>query len=129
MKDVNLKRGFMGTALFQKIVDELGEFPTKIKKIKIGNHGEPTLHPDLAECIEYATKSEVADVVELFTNGSKLNPLLNSKIVESGLQRINISLEGLNDERQASNRRKPGFQRYCSWSRRSLSPKNMAESN
>lgn len=99
MKDVSLKRGFMETALFQKIVDELGDFPTKIKKIKIGNHGEPTLHPDLSECIEYATKSEVADVVELFTNGSKLNPLLNSKIIQSGLQRINISLEGLSDER------------------------------
>ena len=99
MKDVDLKRGFMQTDLFRKIVDELRAFPDKLKKIKIGNHGEPTLHPQLAECIKYAAESKAAEIVELFTNGSKLNADLNKKIVESGLQRINISLEGLSDER------------------------------
>jgi radical SAM protein with 4Fe4S-binding SPASM domain len=99
MKAVGLKRGFMPIEMFKKIVDDLRDFPDKIKKIKIGNHGEPTLHPNCAEVIEYARSSETADVVEMFTNGSKLTTLLNKDIVSAGLQRINISLEGLSDER------------------------------
>ena len=38
-------------------------------------------------------------MIEVFTNGSKLGPKLNKELVDSGLQRINISLEGLSSER------------------------------
>lgn len=99
MKEAGLKRGMMPYELFTKIVDDLQEFPDPIKKIKIGNHGEPTLHPDLPKMIDYARKSNKAEIVELFTNGSKLEPLLNRQLIDAGLQRINISLEGLSDER------------------------------
>ena len=93
MKDVGLKRGFMDLDLFKKIVDDFNEFPDKIKKIKIGNHGEPTLNPQVIEMVDYARKSNSADIIEMFTNGSKLTPELNEGLVKSGLQRINISLD------------------------------------
>ena len=99
MKEVGLKRGFMDKELFFKIVDDMKEFPDTIKKIKIGNHGEPTMHPDLPEMVKYARESGTADIIEIFTNGSKLEPTLNQGLVDGGLQRINISLEGLSDER------------------------------
>jgi len=99
MKDVGLKRDFMKVELFKKIVDDLAEFDEKLKKIKIGNHGEPTLHPDLPKMIAYAHQKDVAETIELFTNASKLNPELNKAIVDAGMQRINISLEGLTSER------------------------------
>ena len=99
MKKVGLDRGFMSKETFFKIIDDFKAFPSKIKKIKIGNHGEPTLHPNLGEFVKYAKNSNTADIIEMFTNGSKLDPELNKKLVEGGLQRINISLEGLSDER------------------------------
>jgi len=99
MKQADLKRGMMPVDLFKKIVDDLGEFDDKLKKIKIGNHGEPTLHPDLPQMIAYARNKDVADTIELFTNASKLTPELNQAIADAGLQRINISLEGLTSER------------------------------
>jgi len=99
MKDVGLKRGFMEFSMFKKIVDEFSDFPEKIKKIKIGNHGEPTLHSEVVKMVDYASKSGSADIIEMFTNGSKLTPELNEGFVRAGLQRINISLEGLSDER------------------------------
>jgi len=99
MKQVGLKRGKMSLELFKKIVDDLTEFPEKVKKIKIGNHGEPTLHKDLPEMIAYANKMEVAEIIEVFTNGSKLEPGLNQALIDAGLQRINVSVEGLSDER------------------------------
>ena len=98
-KDKNFPHGMMSEDLFKKTVDQLKEFPDKIKKIKIGNHGEPTMHSKLPEFIKYARDSGTAEVIEVFTNGSKLNPELNRKLVDSGLQRINISLEGLSEER------------------------------
>jgi radical SAM protein with 4Fe4S-binding SPASM domain len=99
MKEANLQRGFMPVDLFKKIVDDLAEFDEKLKKIKIGNHGEPTMHPDLPEMVAYARQKDVAEVIELFTNASKLNPQLNQAIINAGMQRINISLEGLTSER------------------------------
>jgi len=99
MKDANLHLGLMDMKLFSKIVDDLKEFDEPLKKVKIGNHGEPTLHHDLAKMIKYVKDAEVADIIEIFTNGTKLEPELNLAIVAAGLDRINISLEGLNNER------------------------------
>jgi len=99
MKAVNLKRGFMPIQLFKKICDDLRDFPDKLKKIKIGNHGEPTLHPNVVDAVAYARDFGNSEIVEMFTNGSKLEPELNRGLVVAGLQRINISLEGLSDER------------------------------
>ena len=98
-KEKDFPHGMMKMDLFKKTVDDLKDFPDRIKKIKIGNHGEPTMHPDLPKHIKYARDSNVADIIEVFTNGSKLNPKLNRELVDAGLQRINISLEGLSSER------------------------------
>lgn len=99
MKKSGLKRGFMDVSLFEKIIDDMKEFPDQVKKIKIGNHGEPTLHPEVAKLVAIARRSGRAEIVEMFTNGSKLEPVLNKQLIDAGLQRINISLEGLSDER------------------------------
>lgn len=98
MKDANIKWGLMSWEIFKSTVDDLRSFPDRIKKVKIGNHGEPTLHPELPRMIRYICDSDVCDTVELFTNGSKLCPELNQQLVSSGLQRLNISVEGLTEE-------------------------------
>ena len=98
LKEKGIKLGLMDVTLFKKIVDDLTEFEDKIRKIKIGNHGEPTLHSNLPEMIAYASSANVAEEIEMFTHGSKLNPELNLAIVEAGLTRINISVEGLTEE-------------------------------
>jgi len=98
MKESGVEWGMMDTSIFKSCVDDLKKFPTKVKKIKIGNHGEPTLHPDLPEMIKYARDANVAEIVEIFTNGSRLNPKLNQDLVDAGLQRMNISVEGLTAE-------------------------------
>ena len=99
MKAANLKRGMMPMELFTKIVDELAQFPDQLKKVKIGNHGEPTLHPELPEMMAYLNSKKITRTIELFTNGSKLSPELNQGMIDAGLQRINISLEGLTSRR------------------------------
>jgi uncharacterized Fe-S cluster-containing radical SAM superfamily protein len=93
--DNNIKKGIIKDDLFLKIAKELMQFPEPIKKIKIGLHGEPTLHPYLPSMIFYFYAHKIAKIVEVFTNGSLLNPVLNKQLISAGLDRINISVEGL----------------------------------
>jgi radical SAM protein with 4Fe4S-binding SPASM domain len=94
-----LKRGLMEVSLFDKIVHDLAAFPDKIRKVKIGLHGEPTLHPGLTTMIRHLESHAVTDVIELFTNAALLKPELNVALIDSGVDRINISLEGLTREK------------------------------
>ncbi len=94
-----LSKGFISYNLFAKIINDLTRFPEKIKKVKIGLHGEPTLHPDLIGMILYIKSNNITNTIELFTNGSLLNERLNYGLIGAGLDRINISVEGL-DSRQ-----------------------------
>ena len=95
MKEKGYKYGSMTLDLFRKITEDLKQFPRKMRKVKIGLHGEPTLHPQLPDMIRYMKEQEVTEVIELFTNGSLLNPALNRALIAAGLTRINFSIEGL----------------------------------
>lgn len=97
-KGLNYKKGFMSMELYKKIVDDICGFPDKLRMLRIAQHGEPLLHPELPEMIRYAKEKGVSDFIEIVTNGSKLNPQLNTKLVESGLDRIRISIEAVSAE-------------------------------
>jgi MoaA/NifB/PqqE/SkfB family radical SAM enzyme len=99
MKKKGYKYGFMDLDLFKKIADDLAQFKHKIRKVKIGLHGEPLLHPELPKMISYMKSKNITKVIELFTNGSLLNSELNKKIIDAGLNRINISVEGLTSKK------------------------------
>lgn len=99
MKKKGYKYGSMSFYLFKKITDDLTKFKHKMRKVKIGLHGEPTLHPELPKMIKYMKSKNVTKIIELFTNGSLLNPKLNKEIIDAGLDRVNISVEGLTAEK------------------------------
>ncbi len=99
MKSKGYKYGFMSLDLFKKITDDLTQFKHKIRKVKIGLHGEPTLHPELPKMISYMKSKNVTEIIELFTNASLLNPKLNKEIIDAGLDRVNMSIEGLTSEK------------------------------
>jgi MoaA/NifB/PqqE/SkfB family radical SAM enzyme len=99
MKEKGYKYGSMTLELFKKITDDLKQFPRKMRKVKIGLHGEPTLHPQLPDMIRYMKDQDVTEVIELFTNGSLLNSALNRTLISAGLTRVNFSIEGLTAEK------------------------------
>ena len=99
IKKKGLKLGKMDMSLFRKIVEDLTAFPDRIRKVKLGLHGEPTMHPRLPDMIRYLKSKDVTDVIELFTNGALLSPDLNKAVVDAGLNRINISVEALTAEK------------------------------
>lgn len=91
--------GRMDFALFEKILEDLKSFPQKVKKIRLFEFGEPLLHPHLPEMIRAIWKADVAEYVEITTNGSLLHPDLNLALVEAGVSRINVSVNGVTEEK------------------------------
>ncbi len=99
LKDSFTPGGLMSFAGFRKIVDDLKEFPDKIKLINMWKDGEPLLNPDYADMCRYLVESGVAEKVKIRTNGSLLNPEWNRKLTESGVSEIGISVEAVTEEK------------------------------
>lgn len=91
-------QGIMKLPLFQKIIDDLGEFSKPIKVLRMYKDGEPLLNKNLAEMIRYAKSSGRIEYIDTTTNGSLMTPERMGPILEAGLDKINISVDGMNRE-------------------------------
>lgn len=89
---------FMDFDLFKKCVDDMTNFPHKIKVLRFVGIGEPLLHKNISEMIHYAVSKNVADTVELLTNGLLLTPLMSDALIAAGLSRLVVSLQGTTKE-------------------------------
>lgn len=94
---LNFKKQMMDLSLFKRIIDDISEFPNKLKILHIANYGEPLLHPDFPEMVRYAKEKSVSELVATVTNGSKLNPELNRALIDAGLDRVRISVEAIDE--------------------------------
>jgi radical SAM protein with 4Fe4S-binding SPASM domain len=74
--------------------------------------GEPLLHPRLAEFIRYATDRKIYTSVS--TNGHHLGRQNAKKMIESGLDRIIISLDGTDQESYSRYRKNGDFNKVLS---------------
>jgi len=86
-------KGDMELGLFKKILDEVGE---TLLFLNLYNYGEPLLHKDIAEMVEYAKSKGV--MVCINTNALALKPRLASELVEARLDYMIISLNGASPE-------------------------------
>ncbi|MCB8823456.1 radical SAM/SPASM domain-containing protein [Microvirga rosea] len=91
-------QGAMKYELFQKIVDDLGDFQKPIKVLRLYKDGEPFLNKRLADMVAYAKKSGVVDYIDTTTNGTFLTPERMAPVIEAGLDKINISVDGMTND-------------------------------
>lgn len=96
MKSVNRPLKVMSFDLYKKIVDDICEFEKPIKVLRLYKDGEPLLNVNFPKMVDYAKESGCCDAVDTTTNASMLTPTLNSEIINAGLDKINISIEGVN---------------------------------
>lgn len=91
--------------LYRKCIDELALFEDQLKVLRFVGMGEPLLHKKIAEMVAYAVAKKVAVRVELLTNGSLLTRQMSDALIEAGLSRLVVSLQGISKEkyRQISN--------------------------
>lgn len=84
---------------FTRIVDQIQEFDKKIKAIHFQGMGEPLLNKDLPKMIAYIKEKDVAEQLNLITNGALLTEKLSLALISSGIDTIKISLQGLTAKR------------------------------
>lgn len=88
----------MSMALFLKILDDLEEFPERIKVINLYGFGEPLLHTDYIEMARMIKQRNLCRELRCTTNGFLLNETLNQKLVDTGIDMVRISVEALSEE-------------------------------
>ena len=88
-------QGVMKLDLFKKIVDDLKEFPQPVKVLRLYKDGEPFLNKNLAKMIAYAKQSGAVKYIDTTTNGSLMTPARLEPVLEAGLDKINISVDGM----------------------------------
>ncbi len=98
IKQTGRFQGSMTFEMYKKIIEELSLFSGNIKVLRLYKDGEPMLNARLADMIAYAKKSGNVPYIDTTTNGTLLSPDRIGPLLEAGLDRINISLNGMNRE-------------------------------
>lgn len=98
IKETGRSQELLDISLYHKIINDLQEFDKPLKVLRLYKDGEPLLNPHFVEMIRLAKEKKIADSIDTTTNGSLLTPDLSLRIIDAGLDRINISVDGLSDE-------------------------------
>lgn len=85
------KRGMMDYNLYKKIIDQNPD----VKFVHICLWGEPLLHPNIIKMIKYAKSKDIE--VDFYSNATLLNKEINRELLQSGLDRITFSLDGIGE--------------------------------
>jgi MoaA/NifB/PqqE/SkfB family radical SAM enzyme len=86
-------KGFMEWDLYTSIIDEIAPFA---HAVVLHSWGEPLLHKRIIEMIEYAKSRGLW--VETSTNATKLTEAVSRQLLEAGIDRIYLSMDGLTKE-------------------------------
>jgi radical SAM protein with 4Fe4S-binding SPASM domain len=83
--------GEMDFELYKKIIDEGSQH--QLWGVKLSYRGEPLLHRNVVDMVSYAKMKGILDIY-FNTNGMLLNPSMSERLIDAGLDRISISIEG-----------------------------------
>jgi len=102
------ERGFIAdkrlidAELYLKCVDDMARFPQPIKVVRFVGIGEPLLHKKIVDMVAYTAHKGVARTIEIVTNGLLLREPMASGLIEAGLDRLVISVQGTTREKYES---------------------------
>lgn len=99
---------YLSPEIFRKVIDECVGRPLQF--VRITADGEPFLHPQLFEMINYAVQGGVG-LIGLTTNGSLLSATEAKRLIDSGLFMVDISLDAIKKETYEKIRRSLNFDR------------------
>ncbi len=93
-KEKGLNQLNLSDELFLKIVEQSKKFPSKYKRILLTGLGEPLINKNIAEMVRELKKADISEKLEIFTNASLLTPQLSSDLIDAGLTKLRISIQG-----------------------------------
>jgi len=98
LEQVGRTHASMSLDHFKKTIDDLREFPDRLKLLNLYKDGEPLVNKHFPAMVKYAREARIAERIWTKTNGSLLGPEINSQLVDAGLDMICISVEGVSSE-------------------------------
>lgn len=98
-KRYNFEAQNMDIETFNLIVEQVKKFPQKLKLLSLTGQGEPLINKNISKMAEIAKKNDIAERIEIITNGSLLNKEISKSLIEAGLDTIRISIQGLSAEK------------------------------
>lgn len=90
--------GTMSWEVYCKIIFDIQEFGEKLKRINFYKDGESLINKRFLDMVKLAKEKEISESLWLKTNGLLLNPKLNQKMIDSGLDMIGISVSHTSSE-------------------------------
>lgn len=93
--DYAAQNNLMTMKTFETAVDQLVDFPQKIKVASLSGHGEPLCNPHIAQMVRCLKESGRVERVEMHTNASLLTENNVNEIAKVGFSRVVVSLQGL----------------------------------
>ncbi len=87
-------KGIMSDGLFDTVISQLIE--NRVKQVTLQFYGEPLLDKNIFSRIEALKKSKIFVIIN--TNASLLDQHNGRKLIESGLDRLNISFDSYSRE-------------------------------
>jgi len=96
---------YLDTTIHNKMVDEVRRYGQgHTQYIRYTSNGEPLVHPDIYNMLDYAVKNSGV-FVTLTTNGTIMNEKRIEKLLASGLHMVDISIDAFLPETYAEIRR------------------------
>lgn len=121
-------QGAMDLSLYKKVIGDLKEFGEPLKVLRLYKDGEPFLNSNFAEMVRYAKENGVARFIDTTTNGSLLQLERIKPALDAGIDRINISVDGLSSDQFLSfTGVKVDFEKYVDSIRRLYEMKGSCE--
>ena len=85
--------------VFAKAVEKIKEFPNEVRQISLSHHGEPLTNRMVPRMATYIKERGLKCRVSIHTNATLLDKEYAAKLAESKIDRVVISIQGLNGDK------------------------------
>ena len=103
-KNHGVYEGNMSMELMDRILEQSKDFPHKFKVMEMFSFGESLCNPNLEDMICMAKQADVAEKINITTNGLLITKERADKLIDSGVDIIRISLQGIDSK---------GYEKTC----------------
>lgn len=94
-----IENNMMSKEIFEMAVDQIQEFPDAVRQISFSHQGEPLVNRDIPARVKYIKQKGIQGRISLHTNGSLLTPEYAKELADSEIDRVIVSIQGLDAER------------------------------
>lgn len=99
LRQLGFGKQSMSMTTLERSIEDMKAFPERLKVLVFAGWGEPMVHDEIGEMLRMSKAADVAERVELVTNGTLLSGERLEGIIASGVDRVRLSIQGVTRDR------------------------------